>query len=75
MNNHDILVLYYSRYGATKELARLIAEGIESVPGVNARIRTVPSVSTVCEVSEPSVPTDGAPYVEYSDLKGGRNRS
>ena len=69
MNNHDILVLYYSRYGATKELARLIAEGIESVPGVNARIRTVPSVSTVCEASEPSVPTDGAPYVEYSDLK------
>lgn len=69
MNNHDILVLYYSRYGATKELARLIAEGIESVPGVNARIRTVPSVSTVCEASEPSVPTDGAPYVENSDLK------
>ena len=69
MNNHDILVLYYSRYGATKELARLIAEGIETVPGVNARIRTVPAVSTVCEASEPSVPVDGAPYVEYSDLE------
>lgn len=69
MNQHDILVLYYSRYGATKELARLIAEGIESVPGVNARLRTVPSVSTVCEASEPPVPSEGAPYVEYLDLK------
>ena len=69
MNQHDILVLYYSRYGATRDLARLIAEGIESVPGVNARLRTVPPVSTVCESSEPAVPTEGAPYVEYSDLQ------
>jgi NAD(P)H dehydrogenase (quinone) len=61
MNQHDILVLYYSRYGATRDLARLIAEGIESVPGVNARLRTVPPVSTVCESSEPAVPTEGAP--------------
>jgi NAD(P)H dehydrogenase (quinone) len=69
MSQHDILVLYYSRYGATKELARLIAEGIESVSGVNARLRTVPAVSTVCEAAEPTVPSDGAPYVEYSDLQ------
>ncbi len=69
MTQHDILVLYYSRYGATRDLARLIAEGIESVPGVHARLRTVPAVSTVCESSEPSIPTEGAPYVEYSDLR------
>jgi NAD(P)H dehydrogenase (quinone) len=69
MSQHDILVLYYSSTGATRDLARLIAEGIESVPGVNARLRTVPPVSTVCESSEPAVPTQGAPYVEYSDLE------
>ena len=69
MSQHDILVLYYSRYGATKELARLIAEGIESVPGANARIRTVPSVSTVCEATESSIPVEGSAFVEYSDLQ------
>jgi NAD(P)H dehydrogenase (quinone) len=69
MSQHDILVLYYSSNGATRDLARLIAEGIESVPGVNARLRTVPSVSTVCESSEPAVPSQGAPYVDYSDLE------
>ena len=69
MSHADILVLYYSRHGATKELARLIAEGIESVPGANARLRTVPPISTVCEVTEPAVPSEGAPYVEYADLK------
>ncbi len=69
MNQQDILVLYYSRYGATKELAHLIAEGIESVSGTNARIRTVPPVSTVCEATEAQVPSEGAPYVEYSDLQ------
>jgi NAD(P)H dehydrogenase (quinone) len=69
MNQADILVLYYSRYGATKELARLIAEGIEAVPGANARLRTVPGVSTVCEASEGLVPADGAPYAEYSDFQ------
>ena len=69
MSQHDILVLYYSRHGATKDLARLIAEGIESVPGANARLRTVPAISAVCEATEPSVPKTGAPYVEYSDLQ------
>jgi NAD(P)H dehydrogenase (quinone) len=69
MSHHDILVLYYSRHGATRDIARLIAEGIESVPGANARLRTVPSVSTVCEASEPVVPSDGPPYVEYQDLE------
>ena len=61
MNEITILVLYYSRYGATRDLARLIAEGIEAVPGVRARLRTVPAISAVCETTEPSIPADGAP--------------
>jgi NAD(P)H dehydrogenase (quinone) len=69
MNTADILVLFYSRYGATRDLARLIAEGIESVPGASARLRCVPAVSSVCEATEPAVPADGAPYAEYSDLE------
>ena len=69
MSQQDILVLYYSRHGSTRDLARLIAEGIESVAGVNARLRTVPTISAVCEATEPTVPTQGAPYVEYSDLQ------
>ena len=63
-----ILVLYYSRHGATRKLAELIAQGIESVPGAEARLRTVPAVSTVAEATAPSIPLDGAPYVELSDL-------
>ena len=69
MNTADILVLFYSRYGATRDLARLIAEGIESVPGASARLRCVPAVSSVCEATEPAVPADGAPYAEYRDLE------
>ena len=69
MSQHDILVLYFSSNGATKDLARLIAEGIESVPGVNARLRTVPPISAVCEATEASVPKEGAPYVENADLQ------
>ena len=45
--NINLLVLYYSRHGATRQLAELIAEGIESVPGATARLRTVPEVSAV----------------------------
>jgi NAD(P)H dehydrogenase (quinone) len=63
-----ILVLYYSRHGATRKLAELIAQGIESVPGAEARLRTVPAVSTVAEATAPDIPLDGAPYVELSDL-------
>jgi NAD(P)H dehydrogenase (quinone) len=64
-----ILVLYYSRHGATRELARAIAQGIDSVAGAEARVRTVPPVSTVCEASEPDIPSDGPPYVELRDLE------
>jgi NAD(P)H dehydrogenase (quinone) len=64
-----ILVLFYSRHGATRKLAELIAQGVESVPGCDARLRTVPAVSTVAEATEADVPADGAPYVELDDLK------
>ena len=66
--NPIILVLYYSRHGATRKLAELIAQGIESVPGVDARVRTVPAVSTVVEATEDAIPAGGAPYVELDDL-------
>jgi NAD(P)H dehydrogenase (quinone) len=65
----DILILYYSQGGAVKEMAQLIARGVESVAGAKARIRTVPKVSANCEATEPDVPTSGAPYVELSDLE------
>ncbi len=66
--NPIILVLYYSRHGATRKLAELIAQGIESVPGAEARLRTVPAVSTVTEATAPDIPASGAPYVELQDL-------
>lgn len=65
----DILVLYYSHRGSVRALAERIAAGIESVPGMQARLRTVPRVSANCEATEPDVPETGAPYVELSDLE------
>ena len=64
----EILVLYYSQGGSVAEMARLIARGIESVPGASARIRTVPKVAPKTETAEPPVPPDGAPYAEYRDF-------
>ncbi|WP_197053923.1 NAD(P)H:quinone oxidoreductase [Chitinibacter sp. ZOR0017] len=65
----DILVLYYSTHGATRQMAQLIARGIDSVPGMQARLRTVPRISTVCEATESAIPAAGAPYVELADLQ------
>lgn len=65
----EILVLYYSRYGATAEMARQIARGVEEVSGIQARLRTVPPVSAVCEAIEPAIPESGAPYATLSDLQ------
>jgi NAD(P)H dehydrogenase (quinone) len=65
---NEILVLYYSRYGAVREMARLVSRGIEQVPGIAARIRTVPPISAVCESSAPAIPDSGAPYAELNDL-------
>jgi NAD(P)H dehydrogenase (quinone) len=71
MNSADlnILVLYYSRHGSTRQLAELIAQGIDSINGCDARLRTVPAVSTVAEATQPEVPAEGAPYVELQDLE------
>ena len=65
----EILVLYYSRYGAVRQMAQLVARGVEEVPGAAARVRTVPEVSTVCAAVAPEVPVAGAPYVELKDLE------
>lgn len=65
----DILILYYSRNGATAQLARLIARGVEEVSGMQARLRTVPPVAPVTESAAPPVPQDGAPYVQLADLR------
>ncbi|MDD1508877.1 NAD(P)H:quinone oxidoreductase [Pseudomonas sp. CNPSo 3701] len=63
-----ILVLYYSRHGATAEMARQIARGIE-LQGMEARLRTVPAVSAECEAVADSIPAEGAPYASLDDLK------
>jgi NAD(P)H dehydrogenase (quinone) len=63
-----ILVLYYSRYGSVKQMTQYIARGIESVPGCEARIRTVPPVAPKTEISIPPVPETGAPYATLNDL-------
>lgn len=65
----QLLVLYYSRHGATEKMAQLIARGAEEVPSVEAVIRTVPEVSSVCEATEDDIPSRGAPYVTLDDLK------
>jgi len=64
-----ILVLYYSRNGATRKLAELIGQGIDGTAGCAARLRTVPAVSAVTEATEPDIPAEGAPYVELRDLE------
>lgn len=64
----DILVLYYSRFGNTAQMAHHVARGIDSVTGASARIRTVPAVSTVCEATEDAIPAEGPPYAGYEDL-------
>lgn len=64
-----VLVLYYSRHGATRQLAQAIARGIES-EGVEARLRTVPPVSTVCEAIEADIPDSGDIYCSLDDLAG-----
>ncbi|MEE9351052.1 MAG: NAD(P)H:quinone oxidoreductase [Thiotrichaceae bacterium] len=67
MSKH-VLVLYYSRHGATQKMAQLIARGVESISGVEAKIRTVPEVSEVCESIAESIPDSGAPYVTLEEL-------
>ena len=69
MTQPYILVLYYSRTGAVAELAQYIARGVASVDGMEARMRTVPPVSTTCEAVDNPIPDDGAPFVSLDDLR------
>ena len=65
----EILILYYSRHGSVKQMADIIARGVESIDGVQSRIRSVPPVSATCEATSSTVPEEGAPYVTHDDLK------
>ena len=67
--NPYILVLYYSRGGTTAKMAQTIAQGVELVSGIEARIRTVPAISANCEATESSIPNEGAVYCSEDDLK------
>ena len=69
MSEPYILVLYYSRHGSTRQLAKLIARGVEST-GMRARLRTVPAVSTVCEATDSAIPEAGDLYCSSEDLAG-----
>lgn len=68
MSTPYILVLYYSRHGATAEMARQIARGVE-MGGLEARLRTVPAVSNECEAVAADIPVEGALYASLDDLK------
>jgi NAD(P)H dehydrogenase (quinone) len=65
----DILIIYYSRYGAVAQMAQHIARGVAEVAGMQARVRTVPEVSTLCEASEESIPSSGPPFATLDDLR------
>ena len=62
-------MLYYSQGGAVKQLAQFVARGIEQVPGVKARLRTVAKVAPITQQIAPAVPNSGAPYAELKDLQ------
>ncbi|AWN14522.1 NAD(P)H:quinone oxidoreductase [Salinisphaera sp. LB1] len=65
----DILIIYYSRNGATEQLANEVARGVARIDGMGARVRTVPRVSPTTAATDPEVPTSGAPYVDPDDLE------
>ena len=64
----DILVLYYSLQGTTEALAREVCRGVDSVPDMASRLRTVPQVSTVAEAVEGKIPTSGPPFARAEDV-------
>jgi NAD(P)H dehydrogenase (quinone) len=65
---NEILVLYYSRQGSTAALARQVCRGIEAVPGMQARLRTVAPVAATIERTDAPVPDEGPPYATHDDL-------
>ena len=68
MSTSYVLVLFYSRNGSTREMARQIARGVEQA-GLEARLRTVPAISSQCEAVAPEIPEEGALYASLDDLK------
>ncbi len=65
----EVLVLYFSRHGATESLARAVVAGVERVDGVASRLRTVPPVSSDTEAALPEIPAQGPPYATHDDLR------
>ena len=65
---NEVLVLYYSRQGSTAALARQICRGVEAVPGMQARLRTVAPVTATTQKLDPAVPDEGPPYATHDDL-------
>ena len=63
----NILVLYYSQGGSTKALAEKISQGVE-LGGLEAKLRTVPNISTNCEKTESNIPDSGPIYVTKEDI-------
>lgn len=69
MSDPYVLILYYSKTGSVAQLAQYIARGVSRVAGIEARLRTVPPVSTTCEAVDKAVPDAGAPYATIDDLR------
>lgn len=69
MSTPYVLVLYYSRGGATAEMAQLIARGVQQNSAIEARLRTVPAISANCEKTEDEIPDEGPLYCEPEDLR------
>ena len=65
----EILIVYYSRNGGVAQLARHVARGVEEVPGMQARLRSVPAVAFATATAQPPVPDEGAPYATLQDLR------
>ncbi|HWG68134.1 MAG TPA: NAD(P)H:quinone oxidoreductase [Steroidobacteraceae bacterium] len=65
---NEILILYYSRQGSTAALARQVSRGVEAVPGMQARLRTVAPVAATTERLDPPIPDEGPPYATQDDL-------
>ncbi len=69
MNSPYVLVLYYSRHGATAAMAKHVARGVEQVAGIEARLRTVPPVTNGEPSGDgPGIPDEGPLFCELEDL-------
>lgn len=68
MSTPYVLVLFYSRHGSIAEMAKYVARGINSVTGIEAKIRQVPTVSDTTVATMPEIPDDGAPYATLEEL-------